>query len=326
MTTAAAHPDTTTGAPAGAPVDLAAPWGGRSRYADLGGPVHWVDFGGPTEAGPGGGAAAPPLVLVHGLGGSHLNWVGVAPALARHRRVVALDLVGFGLTPHEGRSSNVRDNAALVARFVREVVGEPAVLMGNSMGGMISLLVADRFPEVVEALVLVDASLPTPGVRPDRQVLLEFAVYATPFVGERYLQRNAARFTDRQRVLRTVAVCFADPSRADAAVVDAGVELAAWRRTLPGAERAFLGAARSLLRILRSGNRYPALITRVRQPTLLLHGELDKLVPVGAARATAESKPAWEREILAGVGHTPQLEVPDAVVARVKPWLASLPG
>ena len=49
---------------------LAQPWGGASHFSDLGGPVHWVDFGGPAEV--------PPIVMVHGLGGSHLNWVGPA--------------------------------------------------------------------------------------------------------------------------------------------------------------------------------------------------------------------------------------------------------
>ena len=52
-----------------------APWGGRSYVTDLDGPVHWVDFGTPSDL--------PPIVFVHGLGGSHLNWGLVAPASAR---------------------------------------------------------------------------------------------------------------------------------------------------------------------------------------------------------------------------------------------------
>ena len=75
-----------------APTDLAAAWGGTSHFADLDGPVHWVDFGSPQAS-----TGAPPVVLVHGLGGSHLNWVGIGSELARTHRVVALDLAGFGL-------------------------------------------------------------------------------------------------------------------------------------------------------------------------------------------------------------------------------------
>lgn len=300
-----------------APVDLAAQWGGRSRFADLHGPVHWVDFGGPE--------GAAPVVLVHGLGGSHLNWVGIAPALASGRRVMAVDLAGFGLTPAAGRSTSVHANADLLGRFVDEVVGEPVVLVGNSMGGMISLLLASRRPEVVRGLALVDPSLPTPRLRPDRQVLVEFLIYATPVLGERYMARTAKRLTDRQRVLRTVQVCFAEPGRADPDVIDATVELAAYRRTQPGQEAAFLGAARSLLRLLRSGDRYAALIRGIEQPVLLVHGELDKLVPVAAARLAGKENPHWDTDFLPGVGHTAQLEAPDRLLARLEPWLAALP-
>src|SRR5438067_3596336 len=96
----------------------------------LGGPVHYVDHGG----------QGPALLMIHGLGGSTLNWLDVAPGLAARNRVLAIDLVGFGLTPPAGRRSDVPTNLRLVDAFLREVVGEPAVLVGNSMGGLLSML------------------------------------------------------------------------------------------------------------------------------------------------------------------------------------------
>src|SRR6478735_4046644 len=213
--------------PSTAPTDIASPWGGAGRTIDLDGPVHWVDFGGPDEDPE--VPEAPPVVLVHGLGGSHLNWVGIAPALAARRRVVAIDLPGFGLSPALGRATSVNHNAALLSRFVHEVLGRPVVLVGNSMGGMVSLLLADRRPEQVVGLALVDPALPNPGARPDPQVAATFAMYAVPRVGELVLTRYNKSVSDRQRVLGTVALCFADPSRADLDVVEAGVELAASR-------------------------------------------------------------------------------------------------
>lgn len=305
------------------PIDLASAWGGTGRSIDLDGPVHWVDFGGP---GPDAerGAAGPPVVLVHGLGGSHLNWVGIAPKLAERRRVVAIDLPGFGLTPALGRDTSVNHNAALLSRFVHEVLAEPAVLVGNSMGGMISLLLADRRPEQVAGLALIDPALPNPGARPDPQVAATFAMYAVPRVGEMVLTRYNTRFSDRQRVLGTVALCFADPSRADPAVTEAGVELAAWRRSLPSAEAEFLGAARSLLRVLRGRRDYDRIIREVDLPVLLVHGTRDRLVPISAARRAAQLNPAWQTAYLDGVGHTPQLEVPDEVLEHLGPWLDTL--
>lgn len=281
--------------------------------------MHWVEFQGPFAVDD--DQAGVPIVMLHGLGGSHLNWVRIAPELAAHHRVYAVDLAGFGLTPGTAQSATVQANADLVAEFLRQVVGAPAVLVGNSMGGMVSLLLAEAHPELVEGLALVDPSIPVPRQRADFQVAAQFALYATPFVGERYLERRTRRFSDRQRVLSVVDLCFADPTKADPAVIDAGVALAAHRRTVPGQEAAFLGAARSLMRVLAAPGRYQSLIRRISKPVLLVHGEQDRLVSISAARAVAAENPAWETEFLPDVGHTPQLEAPDAVAARIATWL-----
>ena len=106
-------------APAGtspAPDQFAAPWGARGYLTPLDGPVHWIEFGSGGLAAPG-GLGVPPLVFVHGLGGSHLNWCQIGPRLAEGRRAVALDLHGFGLTPGSRRQSTVQANTRLVDRF-----------------------------------------------------------------------------------------------------------------------------------------------------------------------------------------------------------------
>jgi pimeloyl-ACP methyl ester carboxylesterase len=296
-----------------APASFADAWGGSGHVSDLGGPVHWVDFGGPEQA--------PAFVLVHGLGGSHLNWVRVAPALAEHGRVFAVDLPGFGLSSSGPRSASVHANAAVLDRFVREIAGSPAVLIGNSMGGMICTLEAAARPESVAGLVLIDPSLPVPRHRPDRQVAGQFLLYAVPFLGERYMAFAARRMSDRQLVQRVVNLCFAEPSRASGEVLDASVALVAERRRRPAEDAAFLQAARSLLRVLARPRRYQALMKRLDMPVLLIHGDRDRLVPVAAARATLAANPAWQSAILAGVGHTPQLEAPDAVVEHIVDWL-----
>lgn len=317
------------------PASLAARWGGRGYVTDLDGPVHWIDFGGPP-GGPGlaggprpAGGSAPPMVLVHGLGGSHLNWVAIAPALAAARRVLAVDLAGSGLTPAAGRSASVRSNVRLLARFVRDIAGSPAVLVGNSMGGMISMLHAHADPETVAGLVLVNPSLPLPWQRPDLQVAGTFALYAVPGLGELYRTVSRRRTTPRQQVEQVQELCFADPARASAEVTAASIELARIRRTMPGTEHAFLQAARSLTGVLARPGRYRAMMAGLTMPVLLIHGEQDRLVPVAAARAAAVACPSWHTVLLPGVGHTPQLEVPDDVVAAIRSWAArhrSLPA
>src|SRR5829696_1508442 len=95
---------------------------GESRTVDLGGRVHYVDFGGPDDA--------PTVVLVHGLGGSHLNWDLFAPRLTERARVLAVDLPGFGLSEPGHRIATVQNNVTVLDQFIREVAGTPVVLVG----------------------------------------------------------------------------------------------------------------------------------------------------------------------------------------------------
>src|SRR3954469_9741776 len=141
---------------------------GRSETVDLGGPVHYVDYGGNPDG--------PVLVLVHGLGGSHLNWDLLAPQLTGQARVVALDLPGFGRSEPGGRRTSVPANVAVLGRFLDEVVKEPAVLVGNSMGGMLSILTAGERPESVSGLVLLDPAIPGPRRALDPLVAVTFAL------------------------------------------------------------------------------------------------------------------------------------------------------
>src|SRR5471030_780675 len=103
----------------------------NSHWADLEVPVHYVDHGGPVDG--------PLLVMVHGLGGSLVNWAALAPLLTDTCHVVALDLMGFGLTQAGTQSTSVASNQQMLQRFLSEVVVGPAILVGNSMGAMIAI-------------------------------------------------------------------------------------------------------------------------------------------------------------------------------------------
>jgi pimeloyl-ACP methyl ester carboxylesterase len=67
------------------------------------------------------------------------------------------------------------------------------------------------------------------------------------------------------------------------------------------------------------------MIRGIRAPTLLISGEVDRLVPVAAARSAAADNPDWETLFLPGVGHTPQLEAPGLVIDAVTDWIAGHP-
>ena len=306
-----------------APWDYAAPWGARGYVTDLGGPVHWIEFA--SEA-PGRGDQGPPIVFVHGLGGSHLNWCLLGPHLAAGRRAVALDLRGFGLTPGLRVNSTVQANARLLNRFITEVIGAPVILVGNSMGGLISILETAAHPRAIDGVVLIDPALPLPPQKPDWQISGQFLLYALPGLGPLAVARLMSTISPEQAVQQLVQLCFADPSRADPEMIKADVALLNRRHPTTSARaaaraRVFLAAARSLLRVLARRQQYNAMMARIDVPVLLIGGEDDRLVPVAAMRQAAARNPRWESVILAGVGHTPQLEVPDAVTGVMRDWL-----
>jgi pimeloyl-ACP methyl ester carboxylesterase len=289
------------------------PTDGNSRVVDLDGPVHYVEFGGP--------AAGPAVVLVHGLGGSHLNWDLFAPLLTEHARVWALDLPGFGRSEPDGRTASVSANAAALQRFLDDVVGEPVILIGNSMGGMLSILATGERPEAVTGLVLLDPAIPGPRRALDPLVALMFAVYAVPFLGERFLRMRRNKTTELARVREMLSLCGVDPEAVPPEVIERSVTLLQERKDVDGMDRAFLGAARSLLRLLVDPRRYRKAMASIRVPVLLVHGDRDRLVPVAAARDIARRHPTWRYIELAGVGHVPQLQVPDQLAKDVLAWL-----
>lgn len=286
---------------------------GQSRTVDLGGRVHYVDFGGPDDG--------PTIVLVHGLGGSHLNWDLFAPLIRDRARVLALDLPGFGRSEPGGRRTTVQDNVEVLDRFLTEVAGTPVVLVGNSMGGMISILETGRSPEQVSGLVLLDAAVPGPRRALDPLVALMFAVYSVPLLGERFLALRRQRSTPLRQVRDVLRLCGVDPDSVPPEMIERSVALIEAREDVPGMDKAFIAAARSVVRLLADPRRYREAMASIKVPVLLVQGDEDRLVPVAAARDIAGRHPDWRYLELAGVGHVPQLQVPVQLATEVLGWL-----
>jgi pimeloyl-ACP methyl ester carboxylesterase len=286
----------------------------RHRTIDLDGPVHYVDFGG----------EGTPLVMVHGLGGNAMNWMAVGPEFAKTHHTVALDLAGFGRTPLFRRSAAVGANAELVHRFIEEVIGEPVVLMGNSMGGHIAILEAADHPRWVSALVLVDPAIPGVHVRrPAPAMLGVMAALTVPGLAEIVLDRRVRMLGPERLVQETMALVVADQSRIDPSLLDAHVQLTRERGNLGRQNsRAFMQASRSLgLRM--ADPRFWTRVKKIEAPTLVVHGDVDRLIPLVAARDLIRRRPDWTLEIFEGVGHVPMMETPNLFVKVVNQWLTS---
>jgi pimeloyl-ACP methyl ester carboxylesterase len=287
-----------------------------SRWVDLGLPVHYVDHGGPAQG--------PLLVMVHGLGGSAVNWAALAPLLTGTCRVLALDLAGFGHTQAGAHSTSITANQRMLARFVSEVAGGPAILVGNSMGGTITILQAARHPETTAALVLIDPALPArAGSPPDLLVAASFGMYAVPPLGRAMLRARRRVRSPEQLAMDVLRLCCVDPARVPAAVIAQHMEMARARRGYPDIDEHFLRAARSLMGMLARRSSFLATMKAIQAPVLLLHGEKDRLVTIGASRAVAAANPSWRFAVAPDTGHVPQLEVPEWTAGHILAWLAT---
>jgi len=291
----------------------------QSQWVDLNGPTHYVEWDGPRER---------TFVLVHGLGGSVLSWLAVGPGLAKHGRVVALDLPGFGTTPRAGRRSRLSDNRALVSRFLDEIAGGgPVVLCGNSMGGGISMLQAALAPASVEGLVLSDSVFPwVRGAVPAPIVMLGFGLYQVPRVGE-WFSRQRLNGLEAERAVRVgLRIIAADPSRIDPDLVRAHIEQLVRHQADEDAGEAFIEAARSLMALGRRPKAARWILDSVKCPVLVIHGREDRLVPLRYAEAALAGHPGWEMRLLPKVGHVPQMEAPERWLAAIEEWLRGLPS
>lgn len=267
------------------------------------------------------GRDGPPILLVHGLGGSHLNWMRVGPLLAARGPVLAPDLPGFGYSPLGEARASVTTYVEMLARFVEDVVGEPPIVVGNSMGGHLATILAAEHPAHVRGLVLVGPAVPRSGAQIERKIAGAFAAVLVPAVGEGLVTMRLRMLGAEGVARQTLEICTVDPSRIPREVVDAHLELARARLTMPWARDAFVQATRSLIRSIVRARRFARAVAEVSAPALVLHGRQDRLVPLAAVERLAARRPDWDLVVFDHLGHAPMLEDPDAVAAAIGAWL-----
>jgi pimeloyl-ACP methyl ester carboxylesterase len=288
------------------------------RATDLDGPVAYRAWDGPPER---------TFVLVHGLGASHLAWIQVGPALSALGRVIAFDMPGFGASSLSGRGTGLMDHRRTLARVIEELGSGDVVLGGSSMGGATSILQAAVDPRSTAGIVLTNSVFPwRPSAAPHPLVLLAFGLYWTPGLGERFVSWRL-RELDADRIVRvSLSVLAADPASVPEDVVRLLIDLTERRRRDPDVTLAFLGAARSMLRLGRRPWVARRALDNVRCPVLVLHGRRDRLVPASYAEAELARHPSWRGRFFADLGHIPQMEAPGRWFAEVADWCAETFG
>lgn len=244
---------------------------------------------------PGGGT---PVVLLHGIGASVEVWNTTFPALGAHRRVLAVDLPGFGRSNKPEASYTLSYLADFVHCFLDVMGVERATILGHSLGGGTALRFALDFPTRLERLVLIAPAALGRGGSPVLRLM------SLPGVGE-LLSRPSRAGTER-----FLKLAVNDPRAVTDEIIDTAFQLA----RLPGAQQAFLRTLRAQANVLGQRKTVfgPILagLSQVTAPTRVLWGQQDRIIPVAHAEAARAISGACV-EVWDGCGHLPMIERPE---------------
>jgi pimeloyl-ACP methyl ester carboxylesterase len=285
--------------------------------------VRRTPWRGPAD-GPVAGAPRERALYVHGLGGASTNWTDLAALLAVRFDGWAVDLPGFGLSRPPLRGSySIRGHVQSVIDVLEQVraepgeaAGRPVHLLGNSLGGLVSLMVAARRPDLVATLTLISPAMPVYRVpKAFSPALLLLLLPGVPSFAERRL----AGVTPEQQVRGMVQMCFGDPSRIPRQRLEQALAEMRERAEQAWAHRALARSMRGLMTsYLRVGAANAWRMARsLRVPTLVVWGDRDRLVDPALAGRLAAAVPDARLQLLPGVGHVAMLEAPEETARAV---------
>jgi len=252
------------------------------------------------------GGQGPPLVLVHGLGGSAANWCELAPLLARRRRVVAPDLPGHGGSSPLPAVSGLEPYADRVAAVMEREGMLSAPVVGHSLGGLVVLRLALRHPQAVEAVVLAASAGLSIGRAWPRNVLTLFTALRPGRLAGRYRSLVARSVLLRRAVFGVVSV--SDP----VGLTDRAVEGFLSGQVL----HTDIGSAWKALRLDDPRQE----LERVRCPALVLWGADDAQLPLDDAFEYSRRLHASLR-VVAGCGHLLIGECPEACAQAIEDFV-----
>lgn len=259
--------------------------------------VHYRDEGIKTDS--------LPIILLHGTGASLHTWEGWVDELSKSRRIITVDLPAFGLTgPNAANDYSPEAYVEFTKQFIEVFSIDSCVLGGNSLGGGIAWQTAAAYPELVKKLILVDA---TGYPNKAKSVPIAFKLAKVPV-----LNNLLTVITPRSVIERSVKNVYGNPELVTDKLVDRYYDL-----TLrAGNRKAFVAR-------MQSGGYedQSEKIKTLKQPTLIMWGEKDLLIPVENAQKFATDLPNAKLVIYPELGHVPMEENPQETVKAVKEFL-----
>jgi pimeloyl-ACP methyl ester carboxylesterase len=276
--------------------------------------LHQVELNGTTvnyvdlDSAGGESSEREPVVFVHGLGGQWQNWLENLPRAALERRVIALDLPGFGASAMPRDEITISGYGRCVNQLCEHLGLGRVEMVGNSMGGYISAEVAIQFPERVDQLLLVSAAgITTADVA--RRPIYTAGRIATAMTAHSAAQYRAIASRPKARHMALLLVAR-HPSLLKADLAYEGFIKGAGR---PGFESALRACLEYDFR-----DRLP----EIRRPTLIVWGENDSIIPVQDAQEFERLIPDSRKVVMKDTGHIPMAERPGAFNNLMMEFLA----
>jgi pimeloyl-ACP methyl ester carboxylesterase len=257
-----------------------------------------------------------PVVFIHGYAAMIDHWKRIIRPVAREHTFYGLDLYNFGQSARPTGTPTRERWAKQVATFIREVVGGPAVVVGHSMGGVVAIEVARRYPELTRALVLVNSSGMQITERPPSQFdMLMLGAIGAPLLGEVVAGLFVNPLTVEWSVRQGLMSAYHRKDR----VTDELVETFSAPLRRHGAA-SYLAVSRNFQGLVIDAK--PGEITA---PALLIWGAEDRSIPPSDAEAIKRRVlPQAELAILPGTGHCPFDETPELFCEALLPWLGRM--
>jgi pimeloyl-ACP methyl ester carboxylesterase/putative sterol carrier protein len=258
--------------------------------------------------------AGDPVLLLHGLGATKVSFLPTMLALARDHRVIAPDLLGHGDTA----KPLVRYDAPTYARFVLSLMDaleiDRADLIGNSMGGRISLELAMTDPDRIRTV-----SLLCPAVAfLKRRGMVPFVRALRPELG------IVPHRLPHRLVVRSIRSMFSQPDRLPPSWYAAGADEFLRIFRTPRGRAALYASMRNIYLDEPSGERgFWVRLERLDRPSMFLWGDRDRLVPAAFDRHVRRVLPNATSRVLDDCGHVPQFEHPDRTHALIRSFLES---
>ncbi|MBF2016089.1 MAG: alpha/beta fold hydrolase [Richelia sp. RM2_1_2] len=269
------------------------------------------------------GTTGSAVVLIHGFGASWGHWRKNIPVLAENCRVYAIDLIGFGASakpkPGEEIAYTFETWGQLIADFCRQVVGESAFLVGNSIGCIVAMQAAVDNPEIALGVALLNCSLRLLHERKQAELpyyrrmgapILQRILSVKP-IGEFFFNQIAKPKTVRSILLQAYPLGLA--------VTDELIDILMAPAKDPGAAAVFLAFT-----AYSRGPLAEDLLPILPCPAIILWGTADPWEPIELGRKLAEFPQVTKFIPLEGVGHCPQDEAPELVNPILEDWILEL--